>query len=91
MNDPRPKPGMVPPLTPKQLWAPGPQPPTWPREELPSVLSYPPPGTAHSPPQQLEEHAAQGEPVGAAIVGHALLQNLGGHVPMGAPMEARRP
>lgn len=32
-----------------------------------------PPGTAYSPPQQLEEHATQGEPVSAAVIGHTLL------------------
>lgn len=41
----------------------------------------------HSPPQQLEEHAAQGEPVGTAVVGCALLQHLGGHVPVGSSAE----
>jgi len=43
----------------------------------------------HSPPQELEEHAAQGEPVGAAVVACPLLQHLGSHVPMGAPGEGR--
>lgn len=55
------------------------------------VLSYQPSWDSHSPPQQLEEHAAQGKPVGTAVIGHALLQNLRGHVPVGAPVEARRP
>lgn len=41
----------------------------------------------HSPPEQLEEHAAQREPVGAAVVGHPLLQHLRRHVPVGAPGE----
>lgn len=55
------------------------------------ILSYRPSWDSHSPPQQLEEHAAQGEPVGTAVIGHALLQHLRGHVPVGAPVEARRP
>jgi len=37
----------------------------------------------HSPSQQLEEHAAQREPVRTAVVRCPLLQHLGGHVPVG--------
>lgn len=44
---------------------------------------------AYSPPQQLEEHAAQREPVSAAVIGHTLLQDLWGHVPVGAPVRAQ--
>lgn len=47
-----------------------------------------PPGIANSPPQQLEKHATQGEPVGTAVVGHTLLQDFGGHVPVRAPVGA---
>lgn len=50
----------------------------------------PTPASAHSPPEQLEEHAAQREPVGAAVVRHSFLQHLRSHVPVGAPVGAER-
>lgn len=42
------------------------------------------------PPKQLEEHAPQREPVGAAVVRRPLLQNLWGHVAVGAPENTPR-
>jgi len=51
----------------------------------PPVPSRTHPCPHNSPPEQLEEHAAQREPVGAAVVRHSFLQHLGSHVPVGAP------
>lgn len=39
--------------------------------------------------QKFEKHAAQGEPVGTAVIGRPLLQHLGSHVPMGANARMR--
>lgn len=66
----------------------------WPRGEKGTQWCPPMPASslpvpAHSPPEQLEEHAAQREPVGAAVVRHPFLQHLWSHVPMGAPVGAQ--
>lgn len=56
---------------------------------VPTRAHLRPPVSTGSPPEQLEEHAAQREPVGAAVVRHSFLQHLRSHVPMGAPAGAQ--